>query len=90
MIEGSSSVAGTPTDAGILPRTLDVIFNTIGEHQYPKNDLKPRYFCSVMRLDEKDIQKEEERKENIFKIGFELNSTSSYSSMVRHNQFEKV
>ncbi|XP_042204829.1 kinesin-like protein KIF20B [Homarus americanus] len=75
------TVQGTPTDAGILPRTLDVLFNTVGQHQYLKNDLKPKHFCGVMRLEDKDMQIEEERKENIFKIGTELNSTFSQSIM---------
>ncbi|KAK8735948.1 hypothetical protein OTU49_005134 [Cherax quadricarinatus] len=75
------TVQGTPTNQGILPRTLDVVFNTIGEHHYQKNDLKPQYFCSVIRLDEKDIQKEEERKERIFKIGSELSTTYSQSTL---------
>nr|XP_045606968.1 kinesin-like protein KIF20B isoform X3 [Procambarus clarkii] len=75
------TVQGTPTDQGILPRTLDVVFNTVGEHQYQKNDLKPQYFCSIMRLDERDIQREEERKDKIFKIGSELSSTFSQSTM---------
>lgn len=75
-------IAGTPTDAGILPRTLNLIFNTVGRQQYPGKDLKTRYFNSVVRLDDKDIQKEEERKEYIFKLGSELNSAISQSTLV--------
>lgn len=67
---------------GILPRTLNLIFNTVGQQQYQGKDIKTRYFNSVVRLDERDIQKEEERKEYIFKIGSELNYTISQSTLV--------
>lgn len=73
---------GTPNDAGILPRALEVLFNTVGEQQYEANDLKPRYFCGVSRLEESDIKKEEEKKERIFKITSDLGSTFSQSTMV--------
>ncbi|XP_037784671.1 kinesin-like protein KIF20A [Penaeus monodon] len=75
------TVQGTPNDAGILPRTLEVLFNTVGEQQYEPNDLKPRYFCGVLRLEENDIRKEEEKKEKIFKITSDLGSTFSQSTM---------
>lgn len=75
------TVQGTPNDAGILPRALEVLFNTVGEQQYEANDLKPRYFCGVSRLEESDIRKEEEKKERIFKITSDLGSTFSQSTM---------
>ncbi|KAK4329451.1 hypothetical protein Pmani_000208 [Petrolisthes manimaculis] len=75
------TIQGTPTNAGILPRTLDVLFSTIGESRYPHCNIKPKYFCDVVRLEEKDVLKEEERKENIFKIGASLSSTMSQSLM---------
>ncbi|XP_063610584.1 kinesin-like protein KIF20B [Penaeus indicus] len=75
------TVQGTPNDAGILPRALEVLFNTVGEQQYEPNDLKPRYFCGVLRLEESDIRKEEEKKERIFKITSDLGSTFSQSTM---------
>ncbi|ROT70429.1 putative golgin subfamily A member 4-like [Penaeus vannamei] len=75
------TVQGTPNDAGILPRALEVLFNTVGEQQYEANDLKPRYFCGVSRLEESDIKKEEEKKERIFKITSDLGSTFSQSTM---------
>ncbi|CAL4091661.1 unnamed protein product, partial [Meganyctiphanes norvegica] len=69
------TVQGTSQDAGILPRTLEVLFNNVGEKQYPHKDLKPRYFCEVVRIDERDVKKEEEIKESIFRIGSDLSST---------------
>lgn len=54
----------------------------MGEQQYEPNDLKPRYFCGVLRLEENDIRKEEEKKEKIFKITSDLGSTFSQSTMV--------
>lgn len=71
------TVQGTSSDPGVLPRTLDVLFRFIGNKHYPRNDLKPRYFCGVSRLEERDVKKEEEKKQNIFKISPE--NTSRFS-----------
>lgn len=73
---------GTPEDAGLLPRTVQHIFTTVGEHQYPKNDLKPKFSCNVTRLEEQDVLKEEEKRESIFRITSNLTTTFSLSTMV--------
>ncbi|KAB7501669.1 Kinesin-like protein KIF20A [Armadillidium nasatum] len=63
------TIQGTNSNPGLLPRTLDTLFNIIGEQQYMKNDLKPQHFCGVVRLNQKDIAKEEELKEQLLKTG---------------------
>ncbi|XP_068223044.1 kinesin-like protein KIF20B isoform X2 [Palaemon carinicauda] len=73
------TVQGTPSDPGVLPRTLDVLFRSIGDKHYPRNDLKPRYFCGVSRLEERDVKKEEEKKQNIFRTSPENLSRFSVS-----------
>ncbi|KAG0718935.1 Kinesin-like protein KIF20A [Chionoecetes opilio] len=75
------TVQGTQEDAGLLPRTVQHIFTVVGEHQYPKNDLKPKFSCNVTRLEEQDVLKEEEKRESIFKITSNLTTTLSQSTM---------
>ncbi|XP_076057824.1 uncharacterized protein LOC143035120 isoform X2 [Oratosquilla oratoria] len=74
------TIQGTPGDPGILPRTFEQIFNSIGDNHYKHQDLKPRYFSGVCKLDSREIQKEEEIKENLFKVNFELSSVLSQST----------
>lgn len=73
---------GTAGDVGLLPRTLQHIFNTVGERQYPRNDLKPKFSCNVTRLEEEEVVKEEEKRESIFRITSNLTTTFSQSTMV--------
>lgn len=43
-------MTGTPSDSGLLPRCLDVIFNSIGELQAPKYvSFEPAVFSEVAR-----------------------------------------
>ncbi|KAK7072683.1 hypothetical protein SK128_027827 [Halocaridina rubra] len=76
------TVQGSQTDPGLLPRTLDVLFRSIGDRHYPNSDLKPLYFCGIIRLEDKDIKKEEEKKQNILKTGLENMSRFSLSTSV--------
>ncbi|XP_068755387.1 kinesin-like protein KIF20B [Montipora capricornis] len=56
------TIQGTPKDGGILPRALDVVFNSIEGKHYSKLNLKPRFCTDVIRLTD-----EEEHRENAFK-----------------------
>ncbi|XP_068698527.1 kinesin-like protein KIF20A isoform X1 [Montipora foliosa] len=56
------TIQGTPKDGGILPRALDVVFNSIEGKHYSKLNLKPRFCTNVIRLTD-----EEEYRENAFK-----------------------
>ena len=56
------TIQGTPRDGGILPRALDVVFNSIEGKHYSKLNLKPRFCTDVIRLSD-----EEEQRETAFK-----------------------
>lgn len=56
------TIQGTPKDGGILPRSLDVLFNSIEGKHYHRMNLKPRFCTDVTRLTD-----DEEHKENNYK-----------------------
>ena len=84
------TVQGTPKDGGILPRSLDVIFNSISDRKYTTPDLKPSLFQGIAKLDAAEVQKEESLRNLIFQSGEKtpeelsvlrnLNSTSKFSN----------
>ncbi|NXG19773.1 KI20A protein, partial [Grallaria varia] len=53
------TIQGTSKDLGILPRSLDVIFNHVRERHYLKMDFKPYLSNEVKKLDEAQIKQEE-------------------------------
>ncbi|XP_077992075.1 uncharacterized protein LOC144446196 [Glandiceps talaboti] len=65
------TIQGVPQDEGILPRSLDVVFNSIEGKQYSEMALKPRFFSDVVKLTDKQIQKELEMKQAILKLAEE-------------------
>ncbi len=66
------TIQGAPGDPGILPRSLDVIFNSIGERQLLGLSLKPNCFNRVVQMREKDIKRLEDDKLAVFSLGLEL------------------
>lgn len=48
-------IVGPPKDQGIIPRSLEVIFNSVGDKQYESADLRPQLYCEVKRLTGKDM-----------------------------------
>uniref|UniRef100_A0A8D2LKL2 Kinesin-like protein n=1 Tax=Varanus komodoensis TaxID=61221 RepID=A0A8D2LKL2_VARKO len=50
------------TDGGILPRSLGIIFSSIGTRLYRATDLKPCLSCEVTWLDSKQVRQEETKK----------------------------
>ena len=56
------TIQGTPKDGGVLPRALDVLFNSIEGKHYPRMNLKPRFCTDVTRLTD-----DEEHRENNYK-----------------------
>ena len=44
------TIQGTPKDGGILPRALDVVFNSIAKKLYKRPNLKPKHCHDVVRL----------------------------------------
>ncbi|XP_076451814.1 uncharacterized protein LOC143287590 [Babylonia areolata] len=62
------TIQGNARDAGILPRGLDVLFNSISGKQWPGMDLKPNMFCDVVKLSPDDEEKERKMKERTLKL----------------------
>ena len=63
-------MTGTSTEPGILPRSLDVIFNSIDQKQFSSIAIKPKHFSSVEYLDSREQEREEALKEEIMgKVG---------------------
>lgn len=56
------TIQGTLKDGGVLPRALDVLFNSIKGKHYDRMNLKPRFCTDVTRLTD-----EEEHRENNYK-----------------------
>ncbi|KAK2162882.1 hypothetical protein LSH36_90g06044, partial [Paralvinella palmiformis] len=54
------TIQGVQRDVGILPRSLEVIFNSIRDSQWDGCMLKPHMFCEVVRLP--SGQEDEEKK----------------------------
>nr|XP_033790550.1 kinesin-like protein KIF20A isoform X2 [Geotrypetes seraphini] len=53
------TIQGSPEDAGILPRSLDLIFNCINGRLYLKNNLKPHLSSDIMKMDFGQVEHEE-------------------------------
>ena len=58
-------MTGTSTEPGILPRSLDVIFNSIDQKQFSSITIKPKHFSSVEYLDSQEQERQEALKEEI-------------------------
>ncbi|XP_062977118.1 kinesin-like protein KIF20A [Elgaria multicarinata webbii] len=57
------TIQGSGTDGGILPRSLGIIFNSIGTRLYRATDLKPFLSSEVTWLDSRQIRQEETKKQ---------------------------
>ncbi|XP_067888750.1 kinesin-like protein KIF20A [Heterodontus francisci] len=60
------TIQGTAKDGGILPRSLDMLFDHIKGRQYQKMDLKPGIGDEVLKLDSNQTWQEEAIKAAIF------------------------
>ncbi|XP_052285989.1 kinesin-like protein KIF20B isoform X2 [Dreissena polymorpha] len=65
------TIQGNPKDAGILPRALDVLFNSIHGKQWNGMDLKPQMFTEVVRLSPEQEQHEKRMKEATLKLSLD-------------------
>lgn len=64
--------SGDPSDSGVLPRSLDVVFNSIDGRIYDRMDLKPDMYCGVVRLGREQEANEIALKESIMKLTFDV------------------
>ena len=53
---------GTSEEPGILPRTLDVVFNTIKGKQFEGTVIKPKHYQAAAYLTEEQQEEEESTK----------------------------
>ncbi|NWR65531.1 KI20A protein, partial [Bucorvus abyssinicus] len=59
------TIQGSNKDGGILPRSLAVIFNSVGDRLYQAIDLKPCLCNEVIWLDSRQVRQEETRKQTM-------------------------
>ncbi|KAJ8365670.1 hypothetical protein SKAU_G00145010 [Synaphobranchus kaupii] len=78
---------GSEADSGILPRSLDVIFNSIDDRIYKQMNIKPHRCREYTRLTKDQQDEEITNKRNIMRLSKESDSqrsiTSQLSSTVR-------
>lgn len=60
---------GSNKDGGILPRSLAVIFNSVGDRLYQAMDLKPSLSNEVIWLDSRQVRQEETKKQTMLQGG---------------------
>ncbi|KAM6056507.1 Kinesin-like KIF20A [Chlamydotis macqueenii] len=63
------TIQGSNKDGGILPRSLAVIFNSVGERLYQAMDLKPFLSNEVICLDSRQVRQEETKKQTMLRGG---------------------
>jgi len=87
------TIQGTPKDGGILPRALDVVFNSISKKLYKRANLKPKHCHDVILLNPEEEIKEDNIRSTILNAGQKdnadltafklLNSTSKTDETMR-------
>ncbi|KAK3758642.1 hypothetical protein RRG08_019550 [Elysia crispata] len=63
------TIQGKPQDAGILPRSLDVLFNSINGKQISNPSLKPEMFNDFVKLSADEVLEEKKLKKQTLKLG---------------------
>ncbi|NXN67004.1 KI20A protein, partial [Himantopus himantopus] len=63
------TIQGSNKDGGILPRSLAVIFNSVGDRLYQAMDLKPSLSNEVVWLDSRQVRQEEAKKQTMLRGG---------------------
>ncbi|NXV30974.1 KI20A protein, partial [Rissa tridactyla] len=63
------TIQGSNKDGGILPRSLAVIFNSVGDRLYQAMDLKPSLSSEVIWLDSRQVRHEEAKKQTMLQGG---------------------
>lgn len=78
--------AGEPRDAGILPRALDVLFNSINNKQVSGYDLKPKMFMDVVKLNKEEADEEKRVKDKTLKLSNDEVLQFYYSSILNSEE----
>jgi len=66
------TIQGIPSNAGIVPRAIDTLFNTVGAQQSSEVPLKPAGFSKVIRVTPTELRQLKKDKEAVFRLGLEL------------------
>jgi hypothetical protein len=59
---------GKPDNTGVIPRTLDVLFNSIQSQPYQGPAICPRFFSDVAFLDAKEAQIQDKIKDEFLSL----------------------
>ena len=62
---------GTETNPGIVPRALDVIFNSVKNQLRRDASIKPRYYCDATQLSARELIEEMKIKQAVMKAAAE-------------------
>ncbi|XP_048803164.1 kinesin-like protein KIF20B [Lagopus muta] len=68
---------GTEDDVGILPRTMDMLFKTIGGRLYTKMDLKPIRWRDYLKLTKDQVREEAALKNSLLRLTKEVDHRNS-------------
>lgn len=73
----SHTVTGTPTEPGLLPRALDVIFGSLDpQQQLSQVEVYPERFAELRYLKDSEVEREQQWKNNV------LNLVSFFADLV--------
>uniref|UniRef100_A0A3B5B9W5 Kinesin family member 20B n=1 Tax=Stegastes partitus TaxID=144197 RepID=A0A3B5B9W5_9TELE len=78
---------GPDADAGVLPRTLNVIFNSVDEQVFPEMSIKPHRCREFTRLTREQQAEEALFKRNLFR---QLKEVTGPTSMLSHSTANSV
>ena len=78
-------IVGDARDSGILPRSLEVVFNSISGSEYTGINLKPDSFCDIVRLNVDQEQAERRIKQAV--LSMSLNTVSYLADEGRYSKY---
>ena len=81
-------VQGKPDDTGVIPRTLDVLFNSIQSQAYQGAPVCPRFFSDVAFLDSKEAALLDKQKEDFLNLYKLVRAHSAHSACLHVLLFE--
>ena len=71
---------GEHANSGIIPRSLDTVFNTIGTKISETVPVQPIGFNRVVSINNNELDQIRRDKESVFKLGLDLNKKSGRAS----------
>ncbi|EDQ90372.1 uncharacterized protein MONBRDRAFT_24755 [Monosiga brevicollis MX1] len=65
------TVLGSPESPGLLPRSLDVLFNSIGQQLCERNDMKPQLYNKIRFMTREEVAEAATIKAQCLDLGFQ-------------------